>query len=190
MAAPITVGEGQDWAVLVEIPESAILADAHSLRTTILIGALVTLLLSPLPPVRGRPQRRRARSTPCASRMEEIADGDGDLTARVDETRKDEFGRLGAAFNRFVAKVADTVAGIGRASGSLTELSAGHVRRLGPPRRRRRAHRAPVAAGVRRGRAGVAQRADRRGRRRGDGRQHPRDRAPTPTRPPGSPARR
>jgi methyl-accepting chemotaxis protein len=57
--------------------------------------------------------------------MEEIADGDGDLTARVDETRADEIGRLGAAFNRFAAKVAETVSGIGRASGSLVELSAG-----------------------------------------------------------------
>ncbi len=46
VAAPINVGEGQDWAVVVEIPESAILADAHTLRTTILIGALVTLLLA------------------------------------------------------------------------------------------------------------------------------------------------
>ena len=34
----------------------------------------------------------------------------------MDESRKDEIGRLGAAFNRFVVKVADTVIGIGRAS--------------------------------------------------------------------------
>ena len=124
VAAPITVGDGQDWSVLVEIPESAILAEAHSLRTTILVGALVTLLLAALAclvvarnVVRPLDVLRR--------RLEEIADGDGDLTARVDETRRDEFGRLGAAFNRFVAKVADTVAGIGRASGALTEVSSG-----------------------------------------------------------------
>ena len=124
VAAPITVGEGQDWAVVLEIPESAILADAHSLRTTILIGALVTLLLAVLV---GLLVARNVVGPLDAlrRRMEEIADGDGDLTARVDEDRKDEFGRLGAAFNRFVAKVADTVAGIGRATGSLTEVSAG-----------------------------------------------------------------
>jgi methyl-accepting chemotaxis protein len=124
VAAPVQVSTGQQWAVLVEIPEGAILADAHGLRTTILTGAAVTLLLAGLATffvARGvvRPLDRLRR------RMEEIADGDGDLTARVDETRKDEIGRLGAAFNRFVAKVADTVAGIGRASTSLTEVSAG-----------------------------------------------------------------
>jgi methyl-accepting chemotaxis protein len=124
VAAPIQVGSGQSWAVLVEIPESAILADAHQLRTTILIGALLTLLV-----LAGATfvvaSRVVAPLDALRSRMEEIADGDGDLTARVDESRKDEIGRLGAAFNRFVAKVADTVTGIGRASGSLVELSAG-----------------------------------------------------------------
>ena len=124
VAAPITVGEGQVWSVLVEIPESAILAEAHSLRTTILIGALVTLLLAAL--VGLFVARNVVRPLEVLQRrLEEIADGDGDLTARVDETRRDEFGRLGAAFNRFVAKVADTVAGIGRASGALTEVSSG-----------------------------------------------------------------
>ncbi len=124
VAAPIRVGAGQDWAVLVEIPESAILADAHQLRTTILIGALLTLvLLAGATFVVAR--RVVAPLDALRSRMEEIADGDGDLTARVDESRNDEIGRLGAAFNRFVIKVADTVTGIGRASGSLVELSAG-----------------------------------------------------------------
>jgi methyl-accepting chemotaxis protein len=124
VAAPITVGDGQTWTLLVDIPESAILADAHQLRTTLLIGAALTLLLAlgvsflvarnVVAPLDGL--RRR---------LEEIADGDGDLTARVDERRNDEFGRLGAAFNRFVSKVAETVAGIGRASTSLTDVSNG-----------------------------------------------------------------
>jgi methyl-accepting chemotaxis protein len=124
VAAPLAVSGGQQWSLVVEIPESAILADANALRTTILIGALLTLLVAAgacflvarmlVAPL----DRLRAR-------MEEIADGDGDLTARVDESRRDEIGRLGAAFNRFVNKVAETVAGIGHASGSLTEVSAG-----------------------------------------------------------------
>jgi methyl-accepting chemotaxis protein len=124
VAAPIQVGTGQNWAVLVEIPQSAILADAHSLRTTILVGSLFTLLL-----IAGATfvvaRRAVAPLDALRSRMEEIADGDGDLTARVDESRKDEIGRLGSAFNRFVVKVADTVSGIARASGSLVELSSG-----------------------------------------------------------------
>jgi methyl-accepting chemotaxis protein len=124
VAAPITVAEGQNWTVLLEIPESAILADAHSLRTAILVGALVTMLLAGLASLLVARQVV-APLDALRGRMEEIADGDGDLTARVDEERKDEIGRMGAAFNRFVVKVADTVTGIGRASDSLTEMAEG-----------------------------------------------------------------
>ncbi len=42
-------------------------------------------------------------------RMTEIADGDGDLTQRVDQDRRDEFGAVGAAFNRFVGQIQDIV---------------------------------------------------------------------------------
>jgi len=124
VASPITVAAGQQWAVLVEVPQSAILAAAHSLRTTILIGALIALLLAGLATLLVA-RRVVAPLDALRLRMEEIADGDGDLTARVDEARKDEIGRLGAAFNRFVIKVAETVTGIGRASDALTEVSAG-----------------------------------------------------------------
>jgi methyl-accepting chemotaxis protein len=124
VAAPITVAAGQQWAVLVEIPENAILADAHGLRTTILVGAVLTMLVAGLATLFVA-RRVVAPLDALRERMEEIADGDGDLTARVDEARNDEIGRLGAAFNRFVVKVASTVAGIGRASEALTEVSAG-----------------------------------------------------------------
>jgi len=124
VAAPIGVGEGQNWTVVVEIPESAILAGANSLRTTIIVGAIVTMALAGLATLFVA-RKVVAPLDALRLRMEEIADGDGDLTARVDEARKDEIGRLGAAFNRFVVKVADTVAGISRASARLNEVSAG-----------------------------------------------------------------
>jgi methyl-accepting chemotaxis protein len=47
-------------------------------------------------------------------RMAEIADGEGDLTQRMDDSRPDEVGQLSGAFNRFVDKVAGTVRDIGR----------------------------------------------------------------------------
>ncbi|MCU1618005.1 MAG: Methyl-accepting chemotaxis protein mcpA [Modestobacter sp.] len=124
VAAPFAVSSGQQWSLVVEIPESAILAHAHGLRTTILVGALVAMLVAAAAcvVVAGRVV---APLDALRARMEEIADGDGDLTARVDEARRDEIGKLGAAFNRFVIKVAETVGGIGRASGALTDVSAG-----------------------------------------------------------------
>ena len=124
VATPIEVGDGQSWALLVEVPESAVLAEAHALRTTVLVGAAITMLLAVLGTFLVA-RRVVAPLDALRERMEEIADGDGDLTARVDESRGDEIGRLGAAFNRFVVKVADTVAGIGRLSGTLTEVSQG-----------------------------------------------------------------
>ena len=62
------------------------------------------------------------------SRLAEIADGDGDLTARLDESRGDEMGRVGAAFNRFVEKIAAAIRAISDhsvvISSSSEELSA------------------------------------------------------------------
>ncbi|GIE74706.1 chemotaxis protein [Actinoplanes philippinensis] len=57
------------------------------------------------------------------SRLTEIADGEGDLTNRVDETRRDEFGALGTAFNRFVAKLAGIIGQIGEQATSLAAAS-------------------------------------------------------------------
>ncbi|WP_432545642.1 methyl-accepting chemotaxis protein [Kineococcus sp. SYSU DK004] len=58
-----------------------------------------------------------------AGRLAELADGDGDLTVRMDESRTDEIGALSAAFNRFVAKVADTVRDISRTTAVLDAAS-------------------------------------------------------------------
>jgi methyl-accepting chemotaxis protein len=58
-------------------------------------------------------------------RMAEIADGEGDLTQRMDESRADEVGQLSAAFNRFVDKVAGTVRDIGRCAQAVASSAAG-----------------------------------------------------------------
>jgi len=58
-------------------------------------------------------------------RMAEIADGEGDLTQRVDDSAEDEVGELAAAFNRFAAKVAGTIRDIGGAAGSLAVSASG-----------------------------------------------------------------
>ncbi len=58
-------------------------------------------------------------------RMAEIADGEGDLTQRMDERRADEVGQLSTAFNRFVDKVAVTVRDIGRCAREVASSAAG-----------------------------------------------------------------
>lgn len=55
------------------------------------------------------------------SAMNEIAEGGGDLTQRLNEEGKDEVAQLGQAFNRFAEKVRIMVVQV---SGSTTQLSA------------------------------------------------------------------
>jgi methyl-accepting chemotaxis protein len=92
---------------------AAAASDGDSARTMTLVGlalaiaaaiglgiAIVRSILTPLGELRGR--------------MTQIAEGDGDLTIRLDEERKDEFGQVGHAFNVFVGHIADAVQTIGR----------------------------------------------------------------------------
>ena len=53
--------------------------------------------------------------------MNDIAEGDGDLTQRLDEKGKDEVAQLGMAFNHFAEKVRQMVTQV---SGSTTQLAA------------------------------------------------------------------
>jgi methyl-accepting chemotaxis protein len=61
-------------------------------------------------------------------RLTEIADGDGDLTQRLSEDRRDEFGAVATAFNRFAVRVQELVKQVGRnavgLSAAAKQLSA------------------------------------------------------------------
>lgn len=122
VAVPIDLGQTDRWAVVIAIPTSTVLADANSVRATsiglaagaLLLAVLVTVVIA----------RRTVRPLELLrDRMAEIADGDGDLTQRVDESSPDEAGQLGAAFNRFQAKVGGTVRSITQAAERLSETA-------------------------------------------------------------------
>jgi len=55
-----------------------------------------------------------------ASIMEELSEGAGDLTIRLDITSEDEIGRLSASFNNFVDKLRDILLSVREASGSIS----------------------------------------------------------------------
>jgi len=57
-------------------------------------------------------------------RINEIASGDGDLTARIDVSSKDEFGNLAQAFNVFVSNLQDLIKNILSQVASLGNLTA------------------------------------------------------------------
>ncbi len=64
------------------------------------------------------------------SRLKEIAEGDGDLTKRLDAVNRDELGALATAFNTFVEKIQKTItdvtgtaARLHQSSGTLTTIA-------------------------------------------------------------------
>ncbi|MGK5680509.1 methyl-accepting chemotaxis protein [Actinoplanes sp. URMC 104] len=56
-------------------------------------------------------------------RLDEIADGDGDLRARLLETGRDELSGVARSFNRFVAGIADALRAVEEQSNRLTHRS-------------------------------------------------------------------
>ena len=57
------------------------------------------------------------------SYMRDIAEGEGDLTARLDDDSGDEMASLGGAFNTFVAKIRELVRRIADAAGQLAAVA-------------------------------------------------------------------
>lgn len=55
------------------------------------------------------PKRLTSDINDLIKRIDMIASGDGDLTARLDVSSKDEFGELATSFNRFVEKLQDLI---------------------------------------------------------------------------------
>ena len=106
-------------AGLAKAEQASAAARLSDARTTLLtvagaaigVGILLSLLLA-------RSIRRPLKAL--EARLIDIADGDGDLTRRVDDTRGDEFGSVGRAFNRFADQIRDIVGQVQRAAGDQT----------------------------------------------------------------------
>ncbi|HLS74448.1 MAG TPA: CHASE3 domain-containing protein [Actinomycetaceae bacterium] len=103
-------------ALLVERAEEAD-ATATATQAVVIIGTGITLLIVIALAVFLTRSITRPINT-LSTRLREIADGDGDLTQRVDESRKDEIGALAAVFNRFVGNIAALVRQIGESATS------------------------------------------------------------------------
>ncbi|HAI11780.1 MAG TPA: hypothetical protein DCM28_08745 [Phycisphaerales bacterium] len=60
--------------------------------------------------------------------MEDIAQGEGDLTRRIDSKSNDELGKLAMGFNTFAQKIHDTIAQVAKSAGEVasaaTEIAA------------------------------------------------------------------
>jgi len=104
----------------VQVPIANQLASASKLNMTIAALVILALLatISLLFFMFRRLISNRLRSVSAA--LEDIADGDGDLSQRLDETPRDEIGNVSTAFNHFISQLEKILTGINQ---QVTQLS-------------------------------------------------------------------
>ena len=106
----LSVDKDKSFAMLSEFRTSAIIATIIAVVIIIaLLGMLIRILLQPLHVM------TRA--------MEDIADGEGDLTRRLTIQNHDEFGVLGSAFNRFVERIHTSIREVSSATEQVNEVA-------------------------------------------------------------------
>ena len=116
------LGELEDQAAT-RVGESA-MAEGRTVATQqgaiVLIGLLgcIALILG-MPLVVLSPMRR------LLLRVEQIAEGDGDLRARLEVRSADELGQLGRAFNRFLDKLQPLIAEVGQVTAEVEAAARG-----------------------------------------------------------------
>nr|WP_028944886.1 methyl-accepting chemotaxis protein [Pseudomonas vranovensis] len=111
-----------DWYVGISVDKAKAYAMLSEFRTSALIATLVVVvciifLLSMLIRVLMKP----LRTLGCA--MQDIAQGEGDLTKRLAMQTRDEFGELAEAFNRFVERIHGSIREVSSATRQLNDVA-------------------------------------------------------------------
>jgi methyl-accepting chemotaxis protein len=113
------VKNAQDQAVAAEAAAQSSASSTRNLATTVgilaLLGAVALAALLTLSITRPLGTLR--------TRLADIAEGEGDLTKRLEVAGKDEFTAVSGAFNRFVEKIAGTVRGITDSASAVAAAS-------------------------------------------------------------------
>ena len=106
----LSVDKDKAFAMLSEFRTSAVIATIVAVVIIIaLLGMLIGLLMRPLHVM--------------IRAMEDIADGEGDLTKRLKIQSQDEFGILGTAFNRFVERIHGSIREVSSATEYVNEVA-------------------------------------------------------------------
>jgi methyl-accepting chemotaxis protein len=131
-AAAFNTVAGQDWIVAVNVPEAEIMAPVKSLgKLNLLVAATViaiaTVLIFFVTATVVKPINR------VVAGLQDAAEGDGDLTKRIDITSSDEVGELARWFNTFIEKIQRIISEVTQNAQNLTNASkelatiAGHL---------------------------------------------------------------
>ncbi|QXI21641.1 methyl-accepting chemotaxis protein [Pseudomonas iranensis] len=122
------IGNSRAWGVVIDLPEQVLLADSVKLQavlddaqhtgviTALLVAGLAGLVGLLLIWLTASGVTRPINSV--AEMLKNIASGEGDLTQRLNYSKKDELGELVNWFNRFLDKLQPTIAQIKQ---SITE---------------------------------------------------------------------
>ncbi|MCU1739353.1 methyl-accepting chemotaxis protein [Pseudomonas sp. 20S_6.2_Bac1] len=106
----ISVDKDMAYSMLKKFQTSAMIATAIAVIFIILLlGILIRVLIKPL--------------NTMTQAMENIAEGEGDLTRRLVIHNQDEFGKLGNAFNLFVTRVHTSIHEVASASAQVNEAA-------------------------------------------------------------------
>jgi methyl-accepting chemotaxis protein len=120
--APVKGLPSVDWYVGLSIDKSkayATLSDfrASAIVATLIAVVLIILLLSMLIRLLLQPLTLMGKA------MQDIAQGDGDLTKRLAIQSNDEFGALGKAFNQFVERIHGSIREVSSATRQVNEAA-------------------------------------------------------------------
>lgn len=122
--APVGVN---GWSISATQDAAEFLAAAHSIRNSNILVALVAGLLTAVVVFFAARSIVRPINAAVAG-LKDIAQGEGDLTMRLEATTRDEVGELAKWFNVFIEKlqgiIQDIAGGVDTLSSSSTELSA------------------------------------------------------------------
>tara|TARA_R100001039_G_scaffold10096_1_gene5168 strand:+ start:2008 stop:3690 length:1683 start_codon:yes stop_codon:yes gene_type:complete len=113
---------GQNVEAVVLATELAVADRIKLQQASTLIFSLAVFALVMLVAVMGPKMMSRAIQQ-VSARIQEITEGDGDLTARIDSKRKDEIGELAAQFNAFIKRIDDTLQSVSQSTVSLQHAS-------------------------------------------------------------------
>jgi len=111
-----------DWYVVMVIDQQAAFSMLGELRTlaitaTLIAVAIIILLLGVLIRWLMRPLHTMGRA------LEDIANGEGDLTQRLPINSRDEFGALAQSFNRFLEFIQGSIREVASTSASLNHVA-------------------------------------------------------------------
>ena len=124
--APLNIPDLK-WAIMSEIDEAEALQPVYDMQNNLVIASIIiTLVMVSIGGAAGmflanlisRPITRIAAS------MEDISEGEGDLTASIAERGNDELTRVAASFNRFTGNIRNIISEVNSSSQNIEHASA------------------------------------------------------------------